>query len=710
MAVEDAATMALADPQTSDVGVQVQELAGEVSRRNSEDAQKFDVVVGETKKSDKEREAAPEEMALAGEGSQANGEDVRAIDDVVRETTKFGKGTEGVLEVKQKNKNKKKVKNGEAETDKQRNDKSDKKGKGANKGSRGKENEVDDEEETESERTKASRKRRSGATQQERAGSPNNTTTTAGTQGELHERTNVGNAWLAYCASQDGDVPLQYSRTPRLRKNSEDSNQSLEKKPSSEKSDISTCTSETPISAAEASTSKKQTKEFPQLAVCVENTGNKQVVKSIEVEREGGFHEGDAKDDKDGSAKKSSEQQTEEEQQSHVLMREDKGFESPNECHMETIEGREEEEDEKIVADSKTVNSVEDLQHEEPKGVQNVNKKKRRIKAKVKKENKRTKKTKEVKSTEGKVSQEDSSVKERNEDEGNENNGGRVLRSRAKKLKSGGETDPFKGQVNDRNSKSFDEEFETRQNPHDSHETTEATKECKTGDDAYLKGHEPPMLLASSPDVDHPVRESELSSREMDPLVDGLRPGVTSRAAVDETTQQPETEVQGELNEGECNNKAALGAERLKDYKSDQGSSVLNHNPISEVGEKINRGCLNRVLEEAKSGKSSSGKNDKKKTNLAEGKNNKTDLSSKKCRKSKQTKREVQDGNDASASKRQDSDAIELDNNICPTSKEAKSTSSGTGQPKTKRPKHTATQPVTLKENAPNGKTRGKKR
>ena len=612
--MEDASTMAQVDHQTADVGIQVQEWA-------------------------------------LNEGSRKNAEDARKIDEAIQGTSESCKGGEAVIEPTEKDNNKRKAEDGEQETDlRNRNEKARRKGKKCEKGKR---------------KPKASRQRKSVFTLQERAAPPNEVSAISEKHEELHDRIKVVDTWLVSSALQKDDVPLQYSKTPRLRKKSDESNNSCENM--AETPDINTCTSVRDAQAlmAETNTIKKHgevlSEGIPQLAVCLEDTENERVVKSDEEVREAGLN------DREDSAR-ILQQQSVKEQQSHVLMeeKEEGGFES------------------KMPGSERVLNVKE-----------------------KKEKTKRTKKTKEVELAEEKLSQDENSVEKENgetrrQDKANKNQNGRVLRSRAEKRSSVVEMDPFKGHREDRNNKSLDKR--SRQIPHDSNETV-ATKKRKT-DDSCLKGHEPAMLLTSSPEDHQCPHETELSSREIDTLDDEARPlrGVMTLATTVDTSQQPETEIQRELTE-------AAQSERLGDYNSGQGSLVLSDNRIKEVGKKISLECLHSSLEEVKSGRSSFEENGNKKS---ERKNNeKKELSSKKCKRSKQGRKKAE-------YKKQDSSAVDLrDSHTLSTSNKVKSTASDKGHWKRKR-QNPSEQPAAVKdaektdavpkENKPNGTTAEKKR
>ncbi|KAL9986346.1 hypothetical protein ACROYT_G000484 [Oculina patagonica] len=177
-----------------------------------------------------------------------------------------------------------------------------------------------------------------------------------------------------------------------------------------------------------------------------------------------------------------------------------------------------------------------------------------------------------------------------------------------------------------------------------------------------------------------------------------------ARPAGDETSQQPEPEVLGGLNEG---NTCARG-ERLKDYKSDQGSLVLNDNRIRKDDDDLLPGCLHKALEEGNSPRQN-GPYPNEKNN-----NNKLGLSSK----NENTTREgqqLQETNDVSASKKQDSDTTKADFNKHLSRQTVNSMSRDTGHSKTdgqdpakvSDPKATSS-----KENAPrpDGKVNNRKK
>ena len=173
-----------------------------------------------------------------------------------------------------------------------------------------------------------------------------------------------------------------------------------------------------------------------------------------------------------------------------------------------------------------------------------------------------------------------------------ESQGRRVLRSRAKECYSGVELDTKKGEKR----KALG--TKTRQKTQVSLVETAITKKCKT-DHGDLKGRELAVLDESTPETDQSPRETKMSSREIDRLVEEPRPSqevTTGTPAGDETSQQPEPEALGRLNEG----KTCSQDECLQDYTSDQGRLGLNVNRISTSEETIFDNCLHKDLEEGK--------------------------------------------------------------------------------------------------------------
>ena len=706
MTVDDASTMAQIDPQTCDVGVQALELAAvdEGFRKNDKDVRKNDEDVlksdediqrieEDAPKTDEHVLTSADEDVREVDDVRRNDEDAQKTDEVLRGIDDPSKGRKRVADAKERNNNKRMVKDSKPDGNKGRNDKRNVRRNRANKGM-GNDIEMTDKK-VKKESQKSLRKRKCRPTKEERDVSLNNSLS-ENHDDKLHGRTKVSNAWLASSASQEDDTPLLYSKTPgRLRKKSDESNRSLRE--GTEKSNIGTRVTEETAAAcmAESSPSEKQS-EFspdtsPQLPVVVEDIGEKQEVNSTEIGRGEKNHKKHVHDDIDATVKpKSSQQRTVEEQQHCVVMRqEEKGFLSLNECQK------------RLEEEESTVSKKTNLHN-------NESTKENGQKSKKKPENKRKKKSKEDKSTEKKVSDDNTPVQEKTktEDEGEKEKGGRVLRRRTKKRSYGVEIDPCKGQRDDSKTVCT----ETAQKPYDN-EGDATVKKCKS-DDICLKGHEPAM----SPEANQLAGESELSSREIVPLVDEppASQGVTSRSTANDASQQPETEMQGELNEG--NNRDCHGV-RLTDYNSVQGCSDLKYNQVTEVREVIiNQGCDHRALEEVKSEKSSGGK---KAGPEAEGKNNKNvDVSSTKRRKCKQAEQNIEDIDNACVAKRQDSDAFDPDNDKSSTRQKAKSTFQDTGHSKPTGSRLPAEPSVTvcenttttLKEKVPNDKTAGKKR
>lgn len=631
--VKHASTMAQVDSQTSDVGVQAQSAASEVPPMNCENNQ--------------------------------------GTDGVVHENSESGKGGKKVFGLTGRDKNKRKAKDSDRDKGlKNRNEKAKKKKKQPDKG---KENEGIVGEKTKNERKPCS-------TRREITTSPSKVTAEAGEQNRLCDRTTIGDAFLSFSrASQEDGVSLQYDKTPRLRKKSDESEQSLEN--NRPKSDVNNVLSgNTPALNTESAAVKKQSEVMSEgmREVCLEN-GNNHASKGKDGEegRETGFDEEAERYGKKNSARKTSiihvHQQIVEEQQSHVQM----------------------EDREEGTCETKMGGTGKELQDKESK--RTVKEKRRTMKEKS--EYIRKIKTKEVEAAEEEISHHKNPEKEkcekRIEDDNNESANQRVLRSRAKKRNSGVEINPCKGQGDDVNNKSLAKN--SRQIPLGI-DGISAAKKCET-DDTWSKGHEPAMLLTSSPEDHQFPCKTELSSNEIGTLVDETHPslGATTRAS-DDTYQQPETEIQE--------------SERVRDYNSCQGSVVVDDNQIKEVGEKINTENLHSATERVESKKGSCEEKDTEKSDREEKVEPKTELFSKKCRKSKRTLKKGGDGYDAGTSRRQ-----LADNDTCLTRHKNKSTTSYKGHSTGKEQKRTGQPAIalkktdaTLKENAPSEKSAGKKR
>lgn len=673
--VKNTSTMVQVDPQTCDVSVQVQD------------------------------------PTMAKDRSRMDDDDAREIDEDLRETNEISKGKKKVTEAIGEKSNKRMVKENKPRIDKHKSNEKGKKAKGCKGVNEGKEKENVAKAEFAGKKRKVSRKRK--ASQREDVASQSETTTPAEEQqtttqvekrqsstlaekqDEFHERANASKIWfIAPSASQEDDIPFQYSKTPGRLQKLEESGQSLEKH--GDKSDASTQGPQDGTTASMEKTSpsnercKVALKDLTPLAVFVEDIANKDFV----LESKGEGKEPELKKDfsrarKDSFAKKPSQEQSMEsehvvsEEQKRVSIEKDKDLLGLNEARIQLQDEKE------SLGDSERTNACKD---------QNVNEKKRKT-SKGKKEKEKKQKTRQVKSTEENISQDEGKIEEKGTDEANETPAGRVLRSRAKERNFGVEMNPCRGEER----KILG--TETRQKPQDFDVGSMVTKKCKT-DVEYLEGREPAMLDKSSPKADQLPQETNMSSHEIDRHVDGPRPsrGVTSRKPADDTTQQPEAEVVRGLNEG---NKSAQGELLLKDYKSDQGSLGLNDNRIKKVEETIVHGCLHKALQEGKSPRS----DDCQKAPDPNEKNNNTLNLSSKNKKIKRAGQQLQDVDDVSAAKKQDLDSTEP----VLTRQTAKSTSRDTGRSK-RNGKNPAAVPAfektatASKENAPDGKTGRNKR
>ena len=241
---------------------------------------------------------------------------------------------------------------------------------------------------------------------------------------------------------------------------------------------------------------------------------------------------------------------------------------------------------------------------------------------------------------------------------------------------------------------------ETRQEPDD--KGTIATKKNDKIDERCLKGHEPVMSHMSSPQAKKLTREPELSSHEIDPPVD--ENPVTSC----DTSQQPETEIQGGLNEE--NNKVAEG-ELLMDYNSAQGGSDKRDNRIKEAGKKTKRDYFHKELGKKKSRKSPIDVKNEINAAEKEKENQNIDLCLTKCEDARQTGKNSEHDN-ANVSKEKDTDVVNKDGSASSTREIVQSAIfPDTFQSKRKGSKHPCGKTKTfLKEKALNGEARGKKR
>lgn len=680
----DASTMAQVDLQTCDVGIQVLETIGDVRKpddnvhRIAEDARMnyghFYMVDECVRKTD---ECAPE-----------NGEDVRKIyknlQDKVRNRGEVINGMDESVrrrktepEPEEKTNDKWDVKNAQQEKNKgrktKRNEKKTNKGEDmANEGTakkKGKEN------------PKVSRKRKP---LKQESGTDSINAMAEDYDEDVRKRAKAGSAWLLSNTSQEEDIPpIEYSKTPgRLGKKSDEKSQSWEK--GTDKAVFAYSGEEIAGLTTETSVSEKSSEcsfgKLSQLTVCIGDIGPERGLKVNEngAEVEEVSHKENTDDDND---------LTEESSRSTL--------ETDEECSLDLTDRQKPLEAKPTGPWRK--NAFENEENQDSNNVQNKNKKARKVKEKG--ENKKRKETQKVKSAKEKNCEGTIPDEGKGEYETTHDKGGRVLRKQtAPKRNCDVGLDPsIKGQVED--SKTLG--TETRQEPLD--KGTIATKKNYKIDERCLKGHEPVMSHMSSPEAKKLPRESELSSYEIDPPVD--ENPVTSC----ETSQQPETEIQGGLNEE--NNKVAEG-ELLMDYNSAQGGSDKRNNRIKKAGKKTKRD-FHKELGKKKSRKSPI--EGKKEINAEEKEkeNQNIDLCLTKCEDTlKQTGKNSKHDN-VNDSKERDTDVVNKESNESLTRQIVKSgIFPDTFQSKRNGSKHPCgkTKTAALKAKAPNGGTRGKKR
>lgn len=505
------------------------------------------------------------------------------------------------------------------------------------------------------------------STQEEREQSK----TQAEKQEEFNERTNASKYWLVPSAPQEDDIPFQYSTTPGRLQKLEEERKSLEKPEDqaglSAQDDTSGSIEET------TRRSKVAPKDLPRLTVCIEDISNKEVVETGDEEK---VIKEASEERKDGAVVVPSKEQCVENED--VTPEEEQELLALNEAQIQL-----QDEEGQLQKDSEKVNSSKvNKQFEVSIVVQDVNEKKRKT-CQGKKESRRKQTSRQAKPAEEKRPQDETSASQ----------GKRVLRSRAKNRNSGAQVGSNKGEERKSLSK------QTRQKSHVSDIETVTTKKRKTGVECF-EGHEPAMLDTLSHEAGHFSRETDMSSRETDPLVDEPRPVTSSNPAGDETSQQPVQEVLGELNDG--NTCTQLG-ELLKDYKSNQGSLVLSDNQIRKAEDAIIHGCLHKALEEGKS-PSQSGPHPNEKNN-----SNKLDLSSENNIIAR-TEQRFQGTNDVSTSHKQDSDTTETNYSNKISRQTTKSTSRDTGHPKRNGQNPAALTAKSSKENTSDGKLKGRKK
>ena len=673
--MEDASTMAQVDLQTCDVGVQaldnVHRIA-EDARANAGQVYMSDECVRKTD------EYAPE-----------NGEDVRKIykdlqkteklrnrGEVVKRMDESVRRRKSVPEPEERTNDKRDVKNAQPEKNKgrktKRNEKKTNKGEDAA-------NEVIAKKKDE-ENPKVSRKRKPLKLE---SGTDLINAMAEDNDKDVRKRAKAGIAWLLSSTSREEDIPpLEYSKTPgRLRKKSDESSQSWEKR--TDKEVVPYSGEEIAGLATETSASEKSSDcsfgKLSQMTVCIEDIGPKRGLKFNEngEEVEEVSHKENTADDNDLI-----------EESSRTTLEKDE------ECSLGLTDRQKPLERKRTGPRRKNAFEIEENQ--DSNKVQNKNKKARKVKEKG--GNKKRKETKKVKSAKEKDCEDTIPHEEKGEYETTHDKGRRALRKRtAPKRNCGVGLDPsITGQVED--SKTLG--TETRQEPDD--KGTIATKKNDKIDERCLKGHEPVMSHMSSPQAKKLPRESELSSHEIDPPVD--ENPVTSC----DTSQQPETEIQGELNEE--NNKVAEG-ELLMDYNSAQGGSDKRDNRIKEAGKKTKRDYFFKELGKKKSRKSPiDGKNEIN-AEEKEKENQNIDLCLTKCEDTRQTGKNSEHDN-ANVSKEKDTDVVNIASNESSTRQIVKSAIfPDTFQSKRKGSKHPCGKTKTvLKEKAPNGETKGKKR
>lgn len=673
--MEDASTMAQVDLQTCDVGVQaldnVHRIA-EDARANAGQVYMSDECVRKTD------EYAPE-----------NGEDFRKIykdlqkteklrnrGEVVKRMDESVRRRKSVPEPEERTNDKRDVKNAQPEKNKgrktKRNEKKTNKGEDAA-------NEVIAKKKDE-ENPKVSRKRKPLKLE---SGTDLINAMAEDNDKDVRKRAKAGIAWLLSSTSREEDIPpLEYSKTPgRLRKKSDESSQSWEKR--TDKEVVPYSGEEIAGLATETSASEKSSDcsfgKLSQMTVCIEDIGPKRGLKFNEngEEVEEVSHKENTADDNDLI-----------EESSRTTLEKDE------ECSLGLTDRQKPLERKRTGPRRKNAFEIEENQ--DSNKVQNKNKKARKVKEKG--GNKKRKETKKVKSAKEKDCEDTIPHEEKGEYETTHDKGRRALRKRtAPKRNCGVGLDPsITGQVED--SKTLG--TETRQEPDD--KGTIATKKNDKIDERCLKGHEPVMSHMSSPQAKKLPRESELSSHEIDPPVD--ENPVTSC----DTSQQPETEIQGELNEE--NNKVAEG-ELLMDYNSAQGGSDKRDNRIKEAGKKTKRDYFFKELGKKKSRKSPiDGKNEIN-AEEKEKENQNIDLCLTKCEDTRQTGKNSEHDN-ANVSKEKDTDVVNIASNESSTRQIVKSAIfPDTFQSKRKGSKHPCGKTKTvLKEKAPNGETKGKKR
>ena len=640
-----------------------------------------------------------QDMALAHDRSRMDGDDVREVNEDLREKSETAKEKKRVTEAKGKARKKETVKENKKDADKRKNLKT--KRKTAKEQTVQTCEEVDEEEGEENgmfheegdNGRRVLRKRKSSqqegvASQSEAKAVAKKQQAVLSTQQELHqvEQTTAQTDKSAANVLQENDVPFQYSLTPRRLQKLQENNQSLEKHDdttSGNTQDDMACSNE------EGNNSTKRSevalKECHPLEKCVEDNSIKEVLENAKE---------DLHANKDGSVVMPLRERSVENENVRSEEQKNALIEDVNdviELHEPGIKLQGEEE---LAADSEKTDADEGIQSHELPGVKDVNEKMRKN---GKKGSKRKRKAKQMKSAEEEIQEDEGKIQEQSAVKSNESQGKRVLRSKVKECHPGVQLDTKKGEKR----KVFGPK--TRQKRQDSVVETAVTKKCKP-DGWDLKGRELTMLDKSTPEADQLPRETDMSSREIDRLVDEPRPSrvvMTPTPASDETSQQPEPELLRRSNEG---NTSSQG-ESLGDYTSDQGRLVLNVNRMSTLEETIFDNCLHKHAEEGKSPCHNGLHPDQQNDNKVELCSKTTNIAP--------SAQQFQDTDDISASKKQDSYSSEADCNTHLTQQTAKSTSRDTGRSRRNGQdpaEGSVIKAASSKENASNEKLKSRKK
>lgn len=541
-----------------------------------------------------------QDLALGDDRSLMDGDDVRKVNEDLRETSEASKEKNRVAEAKRKASKEETLKENRKNTDKCMNVKTKKKtakGKtvpkckevdkdevkengmiyeeGANKRKVLRKSSQPKSVTSQSEANAIAEEQQTATSIQEEFHLKKQSTSQTGKRGEiLHERANHSDSSLVSSAWQeDEEVPFLYSITPRRLQKLEENNQGLE-----EHEDIASgCIQDDITCSVEERNNSTKRSEVALNKKSDQSKSNKEKLENakevLEV-KEDGFvttppQERSVENENVGS-----------EEQNSVATEEDRDSFELDEARRQPQDGQE------SLADSERTVADKGIQGEKIPGVQDVNEEMRKN---GKKESKGRPTARQTKSAKEEIQGE---IPENSTVKSDESQGRRVLRSRAKECYSGVEVDTKKGEKR----KALG--TKTRQKTQVSLVETAITKKCKT-DHGDLKGRELAVLDESTPETDQSPRETKMSSREIDRLVDEPRPSrevTTGTPAGDETSQQPEPEALGRLNKG----KTCSQDECLQDYTSDQGRLGLNVNRISTSEETIFDNCLHKDLEEGK--------------------------------------------------------------------------------------------------------------